>query len=57
MAVEESTDEGVLLACMKPECGRRVVVKRAGGLVVLDRGDFFALHTGGNLTISTSVQE
>jgi hypothetical protein len=41
-------DNGVeaLFTCPEPGCGRRLVVKRPGGLVVLDKGDFFALHSG-----------
>jgi len=33
------------------------VLKRSGGLVVLDQGDFFALHSGGTegLAISAGI--
>ena len=35
----------------------RLVLKRSGGLVVLDQGDFFALHSGGTggLGISAGI--
>ena len=47
MTIEaENTDE-LLLACDEEACGRRVVIKRSGGFVVLDKGDFFATHSGG----------
>jgi hypothetical protein len=44
--IEARTVAEVLFVCAEG-CGRRLVVKRAGGLVVLDRGDFFAQHAGG----------
>ena len=58
MDVEADNGDEVLLVCPLPECGRRVVIKRSGGLVVLDRGDFFATHSGGTagLTVSASVE-
>lgn len=43
LRIEADNGDEVLLACPRPECGRRIVVKRAGGMVVLARGDFFAL--------------
>lgn len=57
MTLEADNGAEALFACPAPDCGRRLVVKRAGGLVVLDKGDFFALHTGGTggLHVSTSV--
>lgn len=57
MVVESDNGRETLFVCPEPACGRRLVLKRAGGLVVLDQGDFFALHTGGTngLRISTSL--
>jgi hypothetical protein len=36
-----------LFVCPEPACGRRLVLKRPSGLVVLDQGDFYARHSGG----------
>lgn len=45
MACEAENASEVLFAC--PTCGRRVVVgKGEPKFVVLDRGDFYARHTG-----------
>jgi ABC-type iron transport system FetAB ATPase subunit len=54
MTLEADDGDGVLLVCVSG-CGRRLVVKRSGGLVVLDRGDFFALHTGGSEGLQISA--
>jgi hypothetical protein len=47
----------VLFVCPVDGCGRRVVVRRSGELIVLDKGDFYALHVGGTsgLEISPTV--
>lgn len=53
MTYEGGTDADVVFAC--DACGRRVVVgKHVPRLVVLDRGDVFARHTGatGGLQVS-----
>lgn len=54
-------DDGldVLFVCPVEGCGRRVVVRRSGELIVLDKGDFYALHVGGTngLEISSVVPE
>jgi hypothetical protein len=47
MSVHADNGDEILLACPEDGCGRRLVVKRSGGMVVLDRGDFFAIHSGG----------
>ena len=47
MTLEVDNGAEVLFSCPESGCGRRLVVQRRGDLVVLDRGDFFALHTGG----------
>lgn len=47
MVVDADNGDEVLFTCPEPDCGRRLIVKRSGGLVVLDRGDFFAMHDGG----------
>jgi hypothetical protein len=47
MTVHADNGNEILLACPEAGCGRRVVLKRSGGMVVLDRGDFFAIHSGG----------
>jgi len=48
MTVEADDGDSVLFVCPADSCGRRLVLKRSGGLVVLSRGDFFAYHVGGN---------
>lgn len=57
MTLESRTDDELLFVCPHEGCGRRLVLQRSGGLVVLDRGDFFALHSGGTegLELSTSL--
>ena len=47
MTIHADNGDEILLACPETGCGRRLVVKRSGGMVVLDRGDFFAIHSGG----------
>lgn len=47
MTLEADNGAEALFTCPEAGCGRRLVVQRRGGLVVLDQGDFFALHTGG----------
>ena len=50
----DNGDEVVLL-CPEDACRRRIVVRRSGGLVVLDRGDFSALHVGGSTGLRISA--
>jgi hypothetical protein len=45
--IEADDGRDVLLVCPVEGCGRRVVVRRSGGLIALDKGDFYALHVGG----------
>lgn len=47
MVLEADNGAEVLFVCPHDGCGRRIVLKRSGGLVVIDRGDFFAFHSGG----------
>ncbi len=47
MACEVQTPSEALFVCMDETCGRRVVVgKTWPRLTVIDRGDFWARHTG-----------
>ncbi len=57
MEIETDNGQDVLFVCPVDSCGRRLVLKRSGGLVVLNRGDFFAYHTGGTggLEISSGI--
>ncbi|MGH3825503.1 MAG: hypothetical protein ACRDRA_22095 [Pseudonocardiaceae bacterium] len=57
MNIETDNGEDVLFVCPVDGCGRRLVLKRSHGLVVLDRGDFFAYHVGGTagLEISSGI--
>lgn len=48
MDIEADNGDEVLFTCPEPGCGRRLVVKRSGGLVVIDRGDVTARHSGGS---------
>ena len=47
MHVEDDDGLDVTFACPEPACGRRVVFRRTGGMLVLNRGEFAALHHGG----------
>jgi hypothetical protein len=57
MTIEADNGDETLFVCPEASCGRRLVLKRSGGMVVLDRGDFFALHSGGTdgLGVGASV--
>ena len=55
IVVESNTADGFLLVCPEASCGRRVVIHRKGGMTVLDRGDFFAHHVGGNEGLDLAV--
>jgi hypothetical protein len=55
MTLDSHTDEELLFVCPQEGCGRRLVLKRSGGLVVLDQGDFFALHSGGTSGLEISA--
>jgi len=57
MILEGDNGAEQLFVCPHEGCGRRLVIKRSGGLIILDRGDFFALHYGGTpgLEISAGV--
>ncbi len=52
MTIEADNGDEILFACTDDRCGRRLVVRRSGGLVVLDRGDAMAAHSGGGLHMS-----
>lgn len=45
MVVESDYGSEILFTC--PDCSRRLVLRRGGGLTILDRGDFEARHSGG----------
>ena len=57
LTMEADDGMDVLFVCPVEGCGRRVVVRRSGELIVLDKGDFYALHIGGTsgLEISPAV--
>jgi hypothetical protein len=47
MVCEAQTPSEALFVCTDEACGRRVVVgKHEPRLTVIDRGDFYARHTG-----------
>jgi len=55
MTLESDNGDELLFACPHDGCGRRLVLKRSGGLVVLDHGDFFTLHSGGTSGLQVSA--
>lgn len=55
MTLETDNGEELLFVCHHDGCGRRLVLQRSGGIVVLDRGDFFALHSGGTEGLRVSA--
>ena len=55
MTLDSYNGEERLFVCPHKGCGRRLVLKRSGGLVVLDQGDFFALHSGGTEGLEISA--
>ena len=59
MNIESDNGHEVLLLCPESSCGRRVVLKRSGGMVVIDRGDFFALHaaSSGPISMNTNITQ
>jgi hypothetical protein len=59
MFVEARNDAEILFVCPELGCHRKLVLKRSGGLTVIDQGDFFALHSGGTegLELSTEVAD
>jgi hypothetical protein len=54
LLVEAQSDDDVLFVCERAECGRRLVVGRTG-LTVLERGDFFAHHSGGSVDLEVHL--
>ncbi len=57
--VESDNGQEILFACPETECRRRLVLKRSGGMVVIDRGDFFARHVGstGPINLSSGLSQ
>ena len=57
--LHRESDDGhdILLVCREDGCGRKVVVRRPSELIVIDRGDFSALHRYANepMDMATSV--
>ncbi len=56
MTIEDDDGRDVTFVCPEDGCGRRVVFRRSGGMVVVNRGDFFALHSGGTEALSIGAQ-
>lgn len=54
--VDSDNGTEVVLVCAEDACRRRIVVKRSGGLVVLDHGEFGALHVGGSDGLHVSAE-
>ena len=46
METETEFDHGWMTQC--PDCPRRIFFDREGGLTLIDRGDFYALHVWSN---------
>ncbi|MEZ5079508.1 MAG: hypothetical protein R2878_02370 [Thermoleophilia bacterium] len=53
--ITEVADDGDAILYHCEECLRQVVVRRSGGLTVLQQGDFFATHVGGHGPIELSI--
>lgn len=51
MDLEADNGREQLFVCPVEGCGRRIVLNDAE-MVVIDRGDFNAEHSGGNITIT-----
>jgi hypothetical protein len=47
MVAEQDNGAEILFVCPVDPCRRRLVLKRRGGVVVLDRGDTSVRHVGG----------
>lgn len=58
MTLEATNSDGEqLYVCPEDGCGRRVVL-RQGEMVVIDRGVWGALHSGGNITVNhTTIRQ
>jgi hypothetical protein len=55
MHVEADDGHDIVFACPEADCGRRFLLRRAGGYMVLDRGDVNVRHVGGTGIGSLSV--
>lgn len=59
--LEVEADDGreILFVCPESGCQRRLVLKRSGEMIVIDRGDFFVRHVGGigPMSLSSSLSE
>lgn len=52
MTLEATNSDGEqLYVCPEDYCGRRIVLRR-GEMVVIDRGAWGALHSGGNIAVN-----
>ncbi len=56
MTLEVDNGAELLFVCQHEGCGRRLVLRRSGGLTILDQGDFFALHRGGTPGLEFSAR-
>lgn len=58
LLVEADNGSEVVFVCLEEACSRKVVLnRRRGDYTVLERGDFFATHTGsvGPITVSAAT--
>jgi hypothetical protein len=55
MQVEVDDGHDIIFACPEADCGRRFLLRRSGGYMVLDRGDVNVRHVGGTGPVSLSV--
>ena len=44
MVGEVATDGSIVMRCLAPDCGRRVVVRTSDVFIVVDHGDEVAFH-------------
>ncbi|WP_157018165.1 hypothetical protein [Cryptosporangium arvum] len=54
LLIEAQMPGEVLYVCSRPDCGRRLVAG-VDGLTVIDKGDFFATHSGGSPGLRMNV--
>lgn len=53
--IDSDNGDEIIMICPEELCGRRVLVSRSGRFVVIDQGDFFALHTGGSQALHVTA--
>jgi hypothetical protein len=55
LTVESNRGTDVVYVCSEPGCGRRVAVNRSGEIVVVVKGDFYALHASDTVGLQIGI--